>query len=294
MISVIICSADKNVLEGAVNSIANTIGVEHEIITIANKSARLGICEAYNQGAAKARFAILCFMHEDVSFETPGWGHRVIAHLNNKEIGLIGVAGGDTKSLVPSSWPSSIFESEISLIQHYRGNKEKGIKIIMTGYPEDDSSCKNVACIDGVWMCTRKDVFNRHQFDQEGVAGFHGYDIDYSLQVGGSYRVCVIFDVLIHHYSEGSFSKAWMENCMLISSKWKTKLPYSVRPLSRQEFIRQHWTSMNIFIDTMFELEYNLFFIVSKFLQYAATKWFHYRYFIHSFKKILMHAISRN
>lgn len=288
MISIIICSINKSFLANAVKSIEKTIGVPHEIIVIDNNTARLGICEAYNRGATKAKFDILCFMHEDISFETQGWGVNVITHLGDKSIGLIGVAGGDTKSLVPSSWPSSIFNSEISLIQHYRDEKETGVKIVMTGYPNDLGSCKNVACLDGVWMCVRKDIFKRYQFDAKVFTGFHGYDIDYSLQVAQTHRVCVIFDVVLHHYSEGSFDRRWLQSSMLVSDKWKHVLPYSVRHVTKKELIRQHWTTMNIYIETMIRLEYNLAFIVWQLLKYGLNSLFGFRFFLYSLRKTLV------
>lgn len=288
MISIIICSRSKEALKKVSDNIEQTIGVNYEIIAISNEKGELGICQAYNNGAAKARYDIYCFMHEDVSFDTLDWGKRVCAHLENTKIGLLGIAGGDTKSLVPSSWPSYIFECEANFIQHFKLEDKEPERIYKTATPDDPSSLKKVACIDGVWMCTRRDVFEKYQFDDKKLTGFHGYDIDYCLQVLSCYEVYVAFDVLLHHYSEGSFDKVWLNNAIRLSDKWKRKLPYSIRDLSEKELVRQHWTSMNVFIEKMFELKYSIVSAFLLLLKYSFNQFFRVRYFLYSSKKMLL------
>jgi hypothetical protein len=104
MISIIICSIDPCRLDQLNRNIEQTIGVPYELIPIDNSSNRYGLCQAYNLGAARAAYPILCFMHEDIAFETADWGLSVIRHLEDPSVGLIGVAGGDGRALVPCSW----------------------------------------------------------------------------------------------------------------------------------------------------------------------------------------------
>jgi hypothetical protein len=130
-------------------------------------------------------------------------------------------------------------------------------------------------------------VFNKYQFDEKSLTGFHGYDIDYSLQVVSSFEVCVVFDVLLHHYSEGSFDKVWLENMIQLSKKWKEKLPFSVRKSSVEELTRQHWTAMNVFIEKMIDLGYKRYFIVIQLLKFSFNKFFRLRYFLYSVKLIM-------
>jgi hypothetical protein len=50
-------------------------------------------------------------MHEDIEMKTEGWGQKVLEIFEqNPETGLIGVAGGGYKSLVPSSWYNADLE----------------------------------------------------------------------------------------------------------------------------------------------------------------------------------------
>lgn len=73
MISIIICSKNKDLLKDVSANIELTIGVPYEIIAIENNKGEFGICKAYNDGASKAKYDIFCFMHEDISFETQNW-----------------------------------------------------------------------------------------------------------------------------------------------------------------------------------------------------------------------------
>jgi glycosyltransferase involved in cell wall biosynthesis len=287
MISIIICSHKKKVLETLAANIELTIGIAYEIIVIENPEGVFGICEAYNRGAEKASFDIFCFMHEDTFFETPEWGKKVVQHLAAKTTGLIGLAGGDTKSMIPGSWPSYITENEISLIQHFKDNQKSPEKIIQTGADLPGQPAE-VACIDGVWMCTRRDVFTQYQFDENFFKGFHGYDIDFSLQVNQTWHVFVVFDILLHHYSEGSFNREWLTENTRLSKKWKKRLPFSVKNVSKAALIRQHWTCMHIYIDQMISLKCSTGFMLSNFFYFSFNRYFHWRHFLYSCKIILL------
>src|SRR5690349_21085161 len=111
MISVIICSADPVELQLVKENIATTIGTVHEIIAFDNAHAEKGICELYNEGAKQAKNDILVFMHEDIEMKTADWGVKVLEIFNaNPNLGLMGVAGGGYKSVVPSSWYNADLE----------------------------------------------------------------------------------------------------------------------------------------------------------------------------------------
>ncbi len=286
MISIIICSRDAESLAKIRENISRTISAEFEIIAINNSEGKYSLCRAYNTGADKANFDILCFMHEDICFETVGWGKKIIQHLSDPMIGLVGIAGGDTKSIVPSSWSSFIFTSEINLVQHYKKDGRKEI-IRRTGYPGNHSALRPVACIDGVFMCTRKDIFSAFRFDEITFTAFHGYDIDYSLQVGTKYKVVVAFDILLHHFSEGSFNREWLHFSRLLSDKWSKTLPVSARVLPRERFVHQHWTAMRVYLWRMIELEYSLRAILLSFFKYSFNRYFHLLHFLHFFNIII-------
>lgn len=288
MISLIICSRDPRSLEKLRANVSETIGVPFECVVIDNRPGKLGICAAYNLGAGKAVYEYLCFLHEDVLFETQDWGKKLIAHLSDRSTGLVGVAGGATKSLVPSSWASFIHPSEMSIVQHFKSQLRGPERIARTATPDDPSVLKAVACLDGVFLCTRKDVFAEFAFDAETLPDFHGYDIDYSLQVGQRYRVCVCFDIILHHFSDGSFNREWLNACEVISRKWSARLPFSVQLHSESQFVHQHWTSMRVFLGKMATLNYSLRDMLAGLFRYSFNRYFHLLHFLHFLRLVFL------
>ena len=287
MISVIICSINQQHLDKVSSNISKTIGVDFEIVSINNADNKYGICNAYNRGAALAKGDIFCFVHEDVAFETNNWGLLVQNHLADNQIGIIGVAGGSSKSLVPWSWSPVIFNSEINIVQYHKDKTKSAEKILKTHSPQDTSSIKNVVALDGVWLCVRRDVFNEFKFDAETFKGFHGYDMDFSLQIGAKYNVAVVFDILIHHYSSGSFNKDWLLSTIKLSDKWKAHLPKSVNKLTKQELVLQHWACMKLFITELLNFKYYKLTTLKYLIKYSVNKYFKINHFLSCLKLIL-------
>ena len=293
MISIIISSRNHELLEKVSLNIQQTIGVPYEIIGIQNENGQFGICKAYNDGAKQARYDIFCFMHEDILFETQSWGDKVVRHLNDKGVGLIGNAGGDPKGKVPAINDVNVYKGEAYVILHSNGKDHPAELISKTSYPEDHSVIKRVACIDGMWMCTRRDVFNQFNFDEKTYKGFHAYDIDFSLQVLSRYRVCVVFDILMHHYSAGNFGKEYIEHKIKLNRKWRKTLPVSVRNVTESDFLRLHWMSMNTFINKLIVLDYGLYYILKHWLIFSFNKYFRLKPFLAILKIIVFHKILK-
>jgi glycosyltransferase involved in cell wall biosynthesis len=288
MISLITCSRDEQSLRKLKQNVLDTIGIAHEWIVMDNREAKFGICEAYNIGASQAKYDVLCFLHEDILFETIGWGGRLLEHLSDPHVGLVGVAGGATKSLVPSSWASFIHPSEMSIVQHFKSQVRSPERIVRTATPDDASLLKPVACLDGVLLCTRRDVLLSCRFDQDMLPDFHGYDIDFSLQVGRNFQVCVCFDIVLHHFSEGSFNREWLHACEVISRKWSARLPLSVHIREEAQLVHQHWTSMRVFLGKMFTLDYSLGALLTGLFRYSFNRYFHLLHFLHFLRLVFL------
>jgi len=233
MISIIISTQDLNLLEQVSENIKETIGVEYEIIAIENK-AQYSICKAYNMGVEQSKYPYLCFVHEDVLFKTKEWGKRLISIMkNDPAIGLIGIAGTKFRS----SYPSAIGQGP-GLSKYLRGNI-----FHYEIYKDFDESIQqneleDVVCIDGVFMLTKKEVFTYCRFDDILLTHFHGYDIDFSLQVFfQSFRVIVDRGILLAHYSNGNYIGQNTIANRKVGRKWLKKLPVATKDthLSRME-----------------------------------------------------------
>ncbi|GAB3317723.1 glycosyltransferase [Hymenobacter humi] len=223
MISIIICSRNKDALPFVSQSVASTIGVPYEIIAIDNSDGQYSICEAYNRGAAQTQYDLLCFMHEDIRFHTQGWGRKVIDALADPTIGVLGVTGGQYQLASPAAW----WGCGLALC------RENVLNVFEDGHTEmelrnpEGAALTDVAVVDGMWLCSRKAVWEQHPFDANTFTDFHFYDVDYCTEVfGAGLRVCVTFEVLLEHHSRGSVNNAWVHNALKYQRKRRGQLPF--------------------------------------------------------------------
>ena len=236
MISIIIASTNQQLLDDVQKSIEQTVGCAYELLIFENANGRKSICQVYNEGASQARYPLLCFMHEDVAFQKEGWGNVVIELFNkNSRLGVLGIAGSTYKSVTPSGWfaYSHVIEMEHSnLVQSY---KYKGSETVQNTRNPSNTNPAKVATVDGVWMCTTKNIALCHPFDEKTYQKFHCYDIDFCITVGRFYDIAVTYDVLLHHLSDGNFDGEWMRETMKMHKKWKDALPVSTISLTKKQ-----------------------------------------------------------
>ena len=74
MFTIICCSVDPAAARRLEKNIAATCGCPYEFIAYDNRINGDGLCKVFNRCAAAARYDMLCFVHEDVEFQTEGWG----------------------------------------------------------------------------------------------------------------------------------------------------------------------------------------------------------------------------
>ena len=229
MISIIICSRNKNTFVAASENVAATIGVAYEIIAIDNSAGQYGICQAYNVGARQSRYDIVCFMHEDIRFHTVGWGTVVKTILADESVGVLGIAGGVFQPKAPAGWIGGGQAIYMNII-HTTEEESEHEYINPT-----NSSLAQVAAVDGVWMCCRRSVWEAYKFDPLALPGFHFYDIDFCARVASKFTNYVTFEVVIEHFSRGSFDKKWISHAIDFYRKRQHLLPFGVVDLTESE-----------------------------------------------------------
>jgi GT2 family glycosyltransferase len=221
MISIVVCSRNKELSKAFAQNIEATIQVDYEIIVIDNSENQHSIFSAYNTGFEQSKYPYLCFVHEDVLFRTNDWGNAVIEHLQCPETGIIGLAGGDLVTRVPASW--SALTPSINIIQSDSSGRKKTRHF---HYPVNFTGNKrSVVLLDGVFLCMRRELFEKIRFD-ENFNGFHGYDFDISLQstVAG-FTNYVIYNIGLEHFSKGRKDARYFRNLIAIFRKWEKHLP---------------------------------------------------------------------
>lgn len=221
MISCIICSRRPDISAELKENIASTIGCEYELVVIDNSKNEYSIFSAYNEGVLRAKGDVYCFMHEDILYHTQGWGKKVINHFIEENVGLIGIVGTHLLPQTISGWYHPMLVSG-GCIQNNNGVLEKRIT-------KDSSITENyvdVTAVDGMWFCVPKSVASLVKFDDTTFSSFHCYDLDICMQIKEkSFRILVVYDILIEHSSLGSFDMKWYEESSLFLKKWKHCLP---------------------------------------------------------------------
>ena len=232
MISIIICSLNETLCKQCTENIAATIGVEHEVLAIDNRIKNAPICEVYNEAAKRARYDILCFLHEDILFHTADWGKSITGALSDDTIGIVGICGGTYKAKVSSAW--------IDIPHSYRRanmkSKDKNGNLI--DYVIKSDATKNISdtvTLDGLCLMMRKNVWQEFKFDEKNIRGFHYYDLDISIRVLEKYRLVVCHDIFIEHLSAGNFGTAWIDETFLFHEKFRDRLPLSVTAINAAE-----------------------------------------------------------
>lgn len=230
MLSIIICTRDAAALAGVSASVAATVGVPYEIIGVDNSQKKYGICEAYNIGAAQAQYDVLCFMHEDICFHTSNWGTTVAEVLGKPDAGVLGVAGGTHQPKAPAGWGGAGWQFGRLNVLHSANEQKK-----LDYFNPNNKNLTKAATLDGLWLCCRKSVWEEFKFDAVAFPGFHFYDIDFCTRVFTKYTNYITFEILIEHFSHGTFDKVWMQNAVLFFKKRKKYLPFGVDFLTKTE-----------------------------------------------------------
>ena len=225
MFSIIICSISPERLAQTSRNIAETIGTACEVIGMDNRGKNWPIARVYNEGARRAQYPYLFFVHEDVKFHTQGWGPVIAAKLAEPACGVIGFAGSEVKPKAYSGWGASDKWARVLMYQGGRGKTYLGVSHV---YAEEPFA--EVVTVDGLGMFVRKEVWQQYPFDEALLTGFHCYDLDFSLQLAatGRYKnyVCCTPRVLIEHFSVGSYNVVWAEDTFrLHRQKWQAFLP---------------------------------------------------------------------
>lgn len=256
MISIVICARTHDIPQSLRTNIQETIGVAHEIIVIDNSQNAYSIFSAYNKGVQQSQYAIICFMHDDLVFETKSWGNIVIDQLAPKNMGAVGVAGAPYYAAMPGAWWSGGI-----ICQHLSGQSDYA-------YAPIKNNALPVVVVDGLWFCVKKELFNTISFDEQQFKGFHYYDIDISLQIKAlGYDILSLYNITIAH-SSGRLDPIWLQNALILQEKWAIQLPFSVIELKYAQEVKVEYGVLAEYIKSMRNNGHSLF----KTLQFAVNQ----------------------
>lgn len=244
MISIIICSRKSSLDANLEYNIKSTIGVAHEIIVIKNENNQYSLTQAYNIGVRESKYKFLCFMHDDIIYNSKNWGNKVMLHFQNAKIGAIAIAGSPFHSFFPGSW----FSSKILNIYLLQSGTNRD-QLSYTNKLNEITKSHEVISFDGCWFCVRKGMFDKIKFDEVNFKGFHFYDADLAIQIYKvGMKVITINNILVSHFSQGSTNVDYINHSLLFQQKWRKELPVSTHHISRQLKIRAEFQTLEEFI----------------------------------------------
>lgn len=247
MYSIICCSVNPEAAAALERNIADTIGMPFEFIAFDNRECSYGLCKVYNLCAARAKYELLCFVHEDVCFLTNNWGELLASQLSGKDCGVIGFAGSILKLKRLTGWNTCGKDLRANYVQYMRGGDHPRC------VNPDNNDYSPVVTLDGLCLLVRHEVWREIPFDEDTFRGFHCYDLDYSLSVASHYKNYVCHTVLVEHFSEGSFSHAWVDELIRLHDKWQDCLPMEAVPLSPKDLKRYDRLGEGYFIKFMWQ-----------------------------------------
>jgi GT2 family glycosyltransferase len=255
MISVVVCSVNKPGRAAFAEQLQRTIGTVYELILVENDIKKLPIAAAYNQAAMTARYPYLCFVHEDVTFHTPGWGKDLVQRLEEKkEAGIIGLAGATLKTRNPSPW---WITHEDPLATGYRRMHYIQSGAEQSVYGDHDTAFDEVICLDGFFLVCSKRTWEMTKFDQRILTGFHFYDLDICLAAHAKglknyvYKGC-----RIEHHSSGTLNEDWIESAESFHQKWRPQLPVAITAVPAGDWTRLEKLALVDYIHALIRLGY--------------------------------------
>lgn len=263
MISLIICSRQPDIPQELKDNIAETIGVEYELVVIDNSKNQYSFFQAYNEGVRRSQYPYLCFMHDDVLYHTQDWGTKVVEHFKDDKVGMIGVAGGHCMLNTPSSWWHSGLISKNYIQNDFNQiNKEIQSEFLSKSNFNLYNNSVEVVAVDGFWFCLRKSLFTTIHFDEINYKSFHCYDLDICFQVRNiDYKIFVVSNILLEHFSHGTVDSSLIEYLKIFYNKWKEQLPQiagikiSQHELEiRTEFVNENFELLKYLIKSQSEL----------------------------------------
>lgn len=199
-----------------------------EVIPFENPGT-YSLSEAYNIILEQSSNDIVVLCHDDIYFEKPNWGNKILKHFKrNPDYGIIGAAG--SKYLPKSGMWWEINTEMFGIVNHEHQGKKWTSK-----YSESKGSkLDDTVIVDGLFIALNKNNIKRNF--NEDVKGFHFYDVDFSFRnFLEGVKIGVFYDVRITHKSIGQTNEEWDKNRISFTERYRDNLPV----LLPTEFIRK-------------------------------------------------------
>ena len=195
--------------------VKKTSGVKGVEILIYENPNGISLTEIYNKGLEESNSDIVVFCHDDIIFNKPKWGIRLLKDFEDYDYGILGVAGSTYMASNGRWWEDQT--KMVGIVKHSKDGKTWASK-----YSSKFNHPIETCCVDGVFFaCNKRRIDNT--FDED-FKGFHFYDIDFSFgNHVNKVKVGVTFSVELTHKSIGMTNDEWEKNRIQFTEKYTFK-----------------------------------------------------------------------
>lgn len=173
--------------------------------------AGAGICSVYNQilesASEQASCEAVVLLHDDTYILDPNFRAKILSSFRlDPRLGVVGVVGASR--IASLAW----WESAAKVGEVYESR----------GFIDFGSPRGPVDVVDGLLMVLGRSVFTHIRFDERMFTGFHGYDIDYCLQVRSVGFSCRVIPMEILHKTKGGLGNQddFLKASSALAAKW--------------------------------------------------------------------------
>jgi hypothetical protein len=188
------------------------------------------IFESYNalleRAAARDDLDALVLVHQDAEIVDGDFCAKVRGALADEAVGLVGCVGAiGVRSI--AWWEASV--TLASFVNRYESHGGGDLRSFSFDWSEAPPYARTgeVETLDGFLMALSPWVVRNVRFD-EGLGGFHGYDLDFCLQVREAGRKVVTADFRAIHHRELEMlpdPEPWIEAHIRVAEKWDGRMP---------------------------------------------------------------------
>jgi hypothetical protein len=205
-----------------------TVGVARVELLFCSNPGRLPLTQVYNSFLEKARFKIVCLLHDDlIFFRNRGWGRQIISHFNkNPDFAILGAAGSLGFEQPGIAWSPP--ENMLGRLWH---NHPVTGKPFLSDFSENlGEQLIEALTLDGLLLAIHKDR-TAVRFNSD-LSGFHFYDVQLTIdnwllsqKALKRQKNGVMTNLSLKHLSTGSVDQQFDLNRQLTIQKYQPYLP---------------------------------------------------------------------
>lgn len=179
--------------------------IDHDVIVTSFNNNTKPLAVLYNEcidAACADDVDWLILMHNDITIESGDLLDRIL----EPKYDIVGLAGATSVTIKsPALWHLMAAQGQ------HRGAVAHNIPGDMKHVSSFGPYPARCVIMDGLFLAINRKVFTQHKFDETNPAGFHFYDLDYTLAANAKGFKLGVGDILVTHASPGlkEFTDEW-------------------------------------------------------------------------------------